>query len=82
MKNIPEKWIAISTTEFREICTDPDCDDKSLRICEFMGEGESWNNRCYTFVPDYPDVQYCNKEQALIYAMTGLEVRPAEGDRL
>lgn len=80
--NIPEKWIAISTTEFREICTDSDCDDTELRVCEFMGEGISWNNRCYTFVEDYPDVQPCNKEQALLYAMTGLEVRPAPGEGL
>jgi hypothetical protein len=80
--NIPEKWIAISTAEFSEICTDPDCENTNSRICEFFIDGKSWNNRCYTLVDDYPDVQYCNKEQALMYAMTGLEVRPAEGDRL
>ena len=77
--NIPEKWIVITTTEFLEICTDLDCNPKS-RPCEYFSEGVSWNNRCYHIVEDYPDVQPCTKDQAFLYAMIGLEVRPAPGE--
>ena len=79
--NIPEKWIVITTTEFLEICTDPDCDNTKPRTCEYFSGGISWNDdRCYHIVDDYPDVQPCTKEKALLYAITGLEVRPALGE--
>ena len=76
--NIPEKWIAISTTEFYEICTS--CDDFESKYCDHFNNTKTQDNRCYIFVDDYPDVQPCDKEQALLYAMTGLEVRPAPGE--
>jgi len=67
-------------TEFYEICIS--CDNFELKYCDQFKDSTAWNNRCYHLVEDYPDVQHCNKEQALLYAMTGLEVRPAPGEGL
>ena len=78
--NIPEKWIAISTTEFYEICTS--CDEFELKYCDNFNNTKSWDNRCYHLVEDYPDVQFCNQYEAMLYAITGSEVRPAPGEGL
>jgi hypothetical protein len=76
--NIPEKWLAITTTEFYEICTN--CEDDELKHC--TNQTQAWNGRCYQPVLDYPDVQICNKYEAMLHAMAGFEVRPAPGGSL